>query len=79
MKKIWSYLAVGFLFLSGGIIIGAKWIDTIVFKGKVKIRQRGEGNILDSDIAIDVKDAKKAVKEARKVQRKLRKAKRNDK
>jgi len=33
MKKLWSYLAIGFAFFSAGIIVAVKWlgIDRVVY------------------------------------------------
>ena len=52
MKKIWSYLAVGFAFFSSGIIFAVKFLvsEKIVIKGKVKLKQRGKGNLQQTDI-----------------------------
>ena len=52
MKKIWSYLAVGFAFFSGGIIFAIKYLvpEKTVIKGKVKLKQRGKGNRQETEI-----------------------------
>ena len=52
MKKIWSYLAVGFAFFSSGIIFAVKFLvsEKIVIKGKVKLKQRGKGNLQQTEI-----------------------------
>ncbi len=56
MKKIWSYLAVGFAFFSSGIIFAVKFLvsEKIVIKGKVKLKQRGKGNLQQTEIKPEI-------------------------
>ena len=54
MKKIWSYLAVGFAFFSGGIIFAVKFLsDKTIYKGNFKFKQRGKGNEQNSEITVE--------------------------
>jgi len=56
MKEFWKALA----FVLGGVIIGLIAADKFgmgvktVFKGAVRIRQRGRGNVLDADIKPEI-------------------------
>ena len=51
MKKIWSYISMFFIGLSAGIIVAVKWLnEKTVFKGQVRIKQRGKGNEQMTDI-----------------------------
>lgn len=75
MKKIWSYLAVGFLFLALGILIGV-WVDTdTVYNTDIK-RNKQKGNA--NELIIDVKpsDQGKTKKEIRLEKREDRKEER---
>lgn len=75
MKKLWSYISA----VLAGIIVGIilwEHIDSVDFKhtynGKVKIKQKGKGNVQDTDLTV-------TVKEARQMRRKLRKERREEK
>ena len=60
MKKIWSYIALFFIGLSAGIAVGVKWLgDKTVFKGSVRIKQRGKGNVQKPEIIAEI-DEKQA-------------------
>lgn len=55
MKKIWPYIATFFIGLSAGIMIGVKWLgEKTVFKGNVRIKQRGRGNIQKPDLDVNL-------------------------
>ena len=72
MKKIWSYLAVGFAFFSGGIIFAVKYLsDKTVYKGNFKFKQRGKGNVQESQINLETgeESAKSKRKQAKIIKR----------
>jgi len=53
MEKFWMYFGL----MMAGVVIGMIIEERIglarnVFKGRVKIKQRGRGNVLDSDIKL---------------------------
>jgi hypothetical protein len=62
MKKIWSYLAVGFFFMSVGIVIGAKYITgqniTIEVK-KIKNKRVSGGVDITTPIVIEKLEKKR--------------------
>ena len=80
MKKIWSYIAVGFAFFSGGIIFAVKYLsDKTVYKGNFKFKQRGKGNVQESQINLEMgtetkREAKKQAKIIEKNRKKAAKA-----
>jgi len=77
MKKIWSYIALFFIGLSSGIVFAVKYLsDKTVFKGSVKIKQRGKGNDQMTDIhpEISAGSSKEDKKQARIIKRNERKA-----
>jgi len=85
MKKLWSYIAVGFAFMSIGIVIGAKWIAGDDYSIEIKkIKQKRNAGDTSVPINIDrlseeVKRASKEkrvklTKEERKAKRKLKRA-----
>jgi len=81
MKNIWSklgsYLAVGFAFFSAGIIFAVKFLsEKTVFKGQVRIKQRGKGNDQMTDIRpqINAKTSKNERKQAKIIKRNEKKA-----
>ena len=79
MKKIWSYLAVGFAFFSGGIIFAVKYLsDKTVYKGNFKFKQRGKGNVQESQINLETgeESAKSKRKQARIIAKNQKKANR---
>ena len=60
MKKIWSYLAVGFFFMSVGIIIGAKWIAGQDIHVEIKkIKNKRVSGRSDISIPVEVKTPEK--------------------
>ena len=69
MKKLWSYLAVGFAFFSAGIIVAVKWLNkagTEIIIKKVKSKR----NTGQSDINIPVNiDNAKMVRSDRRIDR----------
>ncbi len=69
MKKLWSYLAVGFAFFSVGIIVAVKWLNkagTEIIIKKVKSKR----NTGQSDINIPVNiDNTKMVRSDRRIDR----------
>ncbi len=80
MKKIWSYLAVGFAFFSGGIIFAVKYLaDKTVYTGKFKMKQRGKGNTLNSEVTLETggKPSKEERKQARIIAKNDKKAAKN--
>jgi hypothetical protein len=84
MKSIWKFVA----FILGGIIIGIVGADKLqlgvktVFKGKVNIKQKGRGNVQDTDIKPEIatesrragRIVNKLEKQKAKAQKKLEKA-----
>lgn len=67
MEKIWIYLAI---FLAGvvvGIIIWEKIGVDDVFKGTVRIKQRGRGNVQSPEIKAEItpKESRKEKRAAR--------------
>ena len=77
MKKIWSYIAAFFIGLSAGIVFAVKYLsEKTVFKGSVKLRQRGKGNTQLTDIRpeINAKSSKNEKKEARIIKRNQKRA-----
>ncbi len=80
MKKIWSYLAVGFAFFSGGIIFAVKYLaDKTVYTGKFKMKQRGKGNTLNSEVVLETggKPSKEERKQAKIIAKNEKKAAKN--
>ena len=79
MKKIWSYLAVGFAFFSGGIIVAVKWLaQNKVIVNVKKQRIRGNSNEMIVDVAPVIKGSQKRLKrtkEQRKADRDERRSK----
>ena len=72
MKKIWPYVSAFFIGLSAGIVVAVKWLnEKTVFKGSVRIKQRGKGNEQMTDIRpeIDAGTAKNERKQARIIKR----------
>ena len=80
MKKIWSYLAVGFAFFSAGIIFAVKYLaDKTVYKGQFKMKQRGKGNTQNTDLTLETgsetkRDERKQAKIIAKNQKKAAKS-----
>jgi len=84
MKGFWKAVAFVLAGAIAGIIAADKLqmgVDT-VFRGSVKIRQKGRGNVLDTDIKAEVKErsgrAERIInrleKQKAKAQKKLQKA-----
>lgn len=79
MKKIWSYVAVFFIGISGGIVFAVKYLsDKTVYKGNFKFKQRGKGNVQESEINLETGEetAKSKRKQARIIAKNEKKAKR---
>ena len=75
MKKLWSYLAVGFAFFSVGLITMYKVMGERISITVKKQRIRGDGNkmILDIDPVVETsKTGRKAAKNDNKLARKAR-------
>ena len=70
MKKVWSYVSAALVGVIGGIAIALKFLvpAKVVFKGKVKLKQRGRGNEQMTEIKpnIDVKTERKQRREKKK-------------
>lgn len=70
MSKIWQYLTALFAGIATGIFIGVKWLaEKTIYKGKVKIKQKGEGHTAEMDTYITVKQARKLKRERRKAKK----------
>ena len=67
MKKIWTYLSIFLLGILGGILAWEKIDYKTVYKGRFKVKQSGKGNVLDSDLTLQV--GKKSTKSERKMDR----------
>lgn len=79
MKKVWSYVALFFMGLSTGIVVSVKWLnEKTVFKGNVRIKQRGKGNEQMTDIhpEIDAGSKRDDKKQAKIIKRNAKKEKR---
>lgn len=80
MKKIWSYVAIFFIGLSSGIVFAVKYLsDKTVYKGNFKFKQRGKGNVQESQINLETgeestKSKRKQAKIIKKNQKKADKA-----
>jgi len=77
MNKLWSYIAVGFAFFSGGIIVAIKWLvpEKVIVNVK-KQRIRGNENRMNVDVPIDMDSAKMARQKKREDKKQARKDKR---
>ena len=75
MKGFYKVAAFILLGVSLGIFIGAKYLGAkTIYSGKMRLKQKGEGNIMKTDIDIAIENTKKQLKAKRK---ELRKAKRD--
>jgi hypothetical protein len=76
MKKVWPIVSAFLTGVIAGIILWEKMDYKAIYKGRVKIKQKGEGHTLDSDIVISVKEARQMKRERRKAKRDERKKQR---
>ena len=76
MKGFWKIAAFILLGVSLGIFIGAKYLgDKTIYSGKMKLKQKGEGHTMNTQLDILIQNTKKQLKEKRK---ELRKTKRDE-
>jgi hypothetical protein len=55
MRKAWVYIAFNLLGVILGLIIGVKWLgDKTVFKGDLRIKQRGRYNTQQPTVSLDI-------------------------
>ena len=81
MKTFWIYAAILFLGMAMGIIIGVVIDKDTVFKGNVRIKQRGKGNTQAPEIIANLGEKLQSRKEkrlAKKQARIERRLKKND-
>ena len=79
MKKIWSYLAVGFAFFSAGLLAMYKIMGEQVKVTVRKVKNKGISGSAYTNIPIDVESRRSKPKRARKKPKRTRKQKRIDK
>jgi hypothetical protein len=80
MKKLWPYIATFFIGLSAGIVIAVKWLnERVVYKGTVRIKQRGKGNIQEPSIRAEItpETKREGKKQAKIIKRNERKSRRS--
>ena len=80
MKKLWSYLAVGFAFFSAGIIFAVKFlqIDKVVVHVK-KQRIWGRDNRMNVDVPVNIDKPQTGLKQAKFDRKQAKLIKRNEK
>ncbi len=76
MKKLWSYLAVGFAFLSAGLIVMYKVIGEKISITVKKQRIWGRGNTMALDIRPEVESPRMSRKRAKSDKKQARRDKR---
>ncbi len=76
MKRIWGFIATLFIGFSAGLIFAVKWLvpEKVVFKGKIRLNQRGRGNTQLTDIRPEInantkREDKKAERQAKRDER----------
>ena len=87
MTKFWIYAVVFLLGSISGIIFWEKYNVNVLYKGVFKLKQRGRGNVQDTNLKLEItprmkrkqerqeaKDAKKQGKASRRNAKKQRKA-----
>ena len=79
MKKIWSYLAVGFAFFSAGLITMYKVMGDRISITVKKQRIRGDGNKMVLDIDPVVETSKKRPRRTREERKQARVDRRDNK
>jgi len=77
MKKIWSYLAVGFAFFSAGLIVMQKVIGDTVKVGVRTIKNKRTSGNNSVVIPIEVETSQKQPKKSRKERKLDRQAKKD--
>ena len=79
MKKLWSYLAVGFAFMSLGIIIGAKYLGGADYSIEIaKIKNKRTTGTNSVVIPIEFKTSEKPPKKSKAERKSKRKERRLD-
>ena len=75
MKEIWKWLTAILAGMIIGILLWEKIDVKAVYNGRVKIKQRGKDNVMDSDVVLTVREARQLVREKRKEKRKAKRLK----
>ena len=76
MKGFYKVAAFILLGVSLGLFLGAKYLGAkTVYSGKMRLKQKGEGHIMKTDIDIAIENTRKQLKEKKK---ELRKAKKDE-
>lgn len=71
--KVATFILLG---VSLGIFIGAKFLgDKTIYSGKMRLKQKGKGHTMETQLDILIQNTKKQLKEKRK---QLRKSKRDE-
>ena len=76
MRKIWSYLAVGFAFFSAGIVAGVKLMGDQVEINIRKVKNKRVSGEVNTTIPINL-DSAKTARQTKREERKLAKKQKN--
>ena len=80
MKNIWTFISMVLAGVVVGLVVGVKWLgDKTVFRGKIRINQRGRGNIQDPTLSAEIRPQKKRDdKKQSRIERRNERKKRKD-